>query len=86
MRRALNTVDGIADIETNPADNSCSFKAPVDLDVKETLDKFAEEGNKHIAGWSLQEESDDDAGDDEEGGEEEHGKTQTVALKLPGMT
>ena len=53
MRRALTTVDGIADIETNPSDNSCSFKAPAGLDVKATLDKFAEDGNKQIKGWSL---------------------------------
>jgi hypothetical protein len=49
-------VDGIADIKTDPSDNSCSFSAPADLDVKATLDKFAEDGNRHIKGWSLAEE------------------------------
>ncbi len=56
MRSALKTVDGIADIKTDPSDNSCSFSAPADLDVKATLDKFAEDGNRHIKGWSLAEE------------------------------
>ena len=53
MRTALTSVDGIADIKTNPTDNTCSFKAPTDLDVKATLNKLAEGGNKHIKDWVL---------------------------------
>ena len=52
MRSALTSVDGITEIELDAGSASGTFVAPADLDVKATLDKFAEEGNKHIAGWS----------------------------------
>lgn len=51
VRAALVTVDGIENIKTDPATNSCTFTAPAKLDVKATLDKFAAGGNKHIEGW-----------------------------------
>jgi len=60
VRSALNTVEGIADIKTNPSDNSCSFNAPAGMDVTATLNKFAEEGNRHIKGWSLAKDDSDD--------------------------
>ena len=52
MKKALATVDGITDVELDPGSTSGTFVAPAELDVKATLDKLAEEGNKHIAGWS----------------------------------
>ena len=53
VRAALVSVDGIENIKTDPATNSCTSTAPARLDVKSTLDKFAAGGNKHIQGWSL---------------------------------
>lgn len=53
MRAALKKVDGIADIKTDTSGNTCTFKAPKDLDVKATLDKIVEGGNSHIKGWAL---------------------------------
>ncbi len=60
MRSALTTVDGIVEIETNVSDHTVTFKAPADLDVKATLDKFVEEGNKKIKDWSLNKDESDD--------------------------
>ena len=40
-------------IETDPSDNSCVFKAPNGLNVEKTLNEIAEAGNKHIQGWEL---------------------------------
>ena len=48
----MKSVDGIADLKTDTSERSCSFSAPADLDVEAVLNKFADEGNKHIAGWS----------------------------------
>jgi copper chaperone CopZ len=53
VRTALTSVDGIADIKTNPADRSCTFNAPKDLDVTATLNKIVEDGNRHIKDWAL---------------------------------
>ena len=53
MRRALTSVDGIIDIKLDYKSASGTFRAPEDLDIEETLNKFADEGNKHIAGWSM---------------------------------
>lgn len=54
MKNALTKVDGIVEIETNPQDNTCKFKAPADLDVKATLNEIAEAGNRHIKDWALE--------------------------------
>lgn len=51
VRKALTSVEGIVDIKTNPQDNTCTFTAPGELNVKAMLDKFAEGGNMHIKGW-----------------------------------
>lgn len=53
VRTALKSVDGIADIKTDITDNTCTFKAPKDLDVKATLNKIVEGGNTHIKDWAL---------------------------------
>lgn len=53
MRAALEGVDGVADIKTNPGDNTCSFSAPEKMDVEATLNQIVEDGNKHIKGWGL---------------------------------
>jgi hypothetical protein len=100
VTEALNTIDGIADIVTNPKDRSCSFSAPADLDVEAVLNKFQDEGHKHISGWSkagddAPAKAGDDApakaGDDAPAKEDgaatsKKSGTQTVSLKLPGMT
>jgi copper chaperone CopZ len=52
VRRALKSVDGVVDIETDPKTQSCTFSAPADLDVEAVLNKFQDEGHKHISGWS----------------------------------
>ena len=52
VKKALATVDGITDVELDSKNTCGSFTAPADLDVAAMLDKFADEGNKHIAGWS----------------------------------
>ena len=82
MRTALTKVDGIADIKTNPNDNTCSFKAPADLDVEKTLNEIAEGGNQHIKGWSL----DESAKKKKTEGVGTTTDNQTVSLKLPNMT
>ena len=89
MRRALDSVDGIADLETDIDERSCSFSAPADLDVAAVLNKFAEEGNKHIAGWSKADDKADDKAAPADGDGAATSKksgTQAVSLKLPGMT
>jgi|TARA_B110000495_G_C23035860_1_gene618584 hypothetical protein len=53
VQNALNGVNGVVQIETNPKDNSCVFKAPAGLNVENTLNEIAEAGNKHIQGWEL---------------------------------
>lgn len=85
MRRALDSVDGIADLETDIDERSCSFSAPADLDVAAVLNKFAEEGNKHIAGWSKADDKAAPADGDGAATSKKSG-TQAVSLKLPGMT
>lgn len=55
MRSALSSVEGVTDIDTNTSDRTCTFVAPAGLDVEATLNKFANEGNRHIKGWSLNE-------------------------------
>ena len=82
MRTALTKVDGIADIKTNHEDNTCSFKAPKDLDVEKTLNEIAEGGNHHIKGWSL----DESATKKKKEGVGTTTDNQTVSLKLPNMT
>ena len=52
VRKALDSVDGIADIKTNLQDQTCFFTASGDLDVKAMLDEFAENGIKQIQGWT----------------------------------
>lgn len=53
VRSSLNSVEGIADIKTNVENNTCSFTAPGELNVKAMLDKLAAGGNKQIEGWSV---------------------------------
>ena len=53
MKNALTGVTGVVQIETNPADNTCVFKAPAGLNVEKTLNEIAEAGNKHIQGWEM---------------------------------
>ena len=55
MRTALEGVDGVADIKTNPNKNTCTFSAPGEMDVEATLNQIVEDGNKHIKGWGLAE-------------------------------
>jgi copper chaperone CopZ len=55
VRTALTSVDGITEIETDPSGQKCTFSAPAGLDVKATLNKIAEDGNKHIKDWSFAE-------------------------------
>lgn len=52
VKKALDSVGTITDIELDASSTSGTFKAPADLDVDAMLNKFADEGNKHIAGWS----------------------------------
>ena len=52
VKKALASVDGITDVELDSKTTTGSFKAPADLDVTAILDKFAKDGNQHIAGWS----------------------------------
>jgi len=52
VKDALATVDGITDVDLDSKNACGSFTAPADLDVAAMLDKFADDGNKHIAGWS----------------------------------
>jgi len=53
VRAALEGVDGVADIKTNPKDNTCTFSAPEEMDVETTLNQIVEDGNKQIKGWGL---------------------------------
>lgn len=55
MKNALTAVDGVVEIVTNPSDNTCSFKAPANLNVEKTLNEIADAGNKHIKDWALDE-------------------------------
>jgi hypothetical protein len=49
----LNKIDGISDIQTDIANNLCTFKLKdKDLDIKAKLGEFAKT-NEHIAGWSM---------------------------------
>lgn len=86
MRSALTKVDGISDIETNISERSCSFTAPADLDVEAVLNKFAEEGNEHIAGWAKADEKEEAPAKSDGAATSKTSGTQTVSLKLPGMT
>ena len=52
VRKALDSVDGIAEIKTNLQDHTCHFTAPDGLDVKAMLDKFSKDGIKQIQGWT----------------------------------
>ena len=52
MKGALEGVDGVADIQTDVATNSCTFKAPKDLDVDAALNEIVAGGNAHVKGWS----------------------------------
>jgi hypothetical protein len=52
VKGALAGVTGVSDIKTDISGRSCTFSAPKDLDVAATLNKLADDGNKHIAGWS----------------------------------
>ena len=53
VKKALATVESITDVALDSSTQTAKFKAPADLDVAATLNKFAEEGNSHIKGWSL---------------------------------
>jgi len=53
VRAALTAVDGIAEIKTNPKDNTCSFNAPEAMDVAAALNQIVEDGNQHVKGWTL---------------------------------
>lgn len=85
MRRALTGVEGIADLKTDLGEQSCSFQAPANMDVEAMLNKIADDGNEHIAGWSK---ADDDAkpADNDGAATSKKSGTQAVSLKLPGMT
>jgi copper chaperone CopZ len=53
VKKALATVDGITDVELDSKTTTGKFSAPADLDVAATLNKFVEDGNKHIKDWSM---------------------------------
>lgn len=53
VQKALATLDGVEEIKTNVEDKTCTFKAPADMNVKATLDKFVKDGNKQLADWSI---------------------------------
>jgi copper chaperone CopZ len=52
VRKALTSVDGIANIKTDHVKNVCTFDAPMSLDVKAMSDKFAADGILQFKGWT----------------------------------
>ena len=85
VKDALATVDDIEIVKADSKDQSLVVKVPADFDVEAVLNKFQDDGHKHISGWKK---ADDDAApaDGDGAATSKKSGTQTVSLKLPGMT
>lgn len=52
MKKALESLDGVADIDLDTSKTCGSFTAPADMDIEAELNKLVEGGASKMKGWS----------------------------------